>query len=99
MVKVIKTQCYLTTGYAVNRNVSIEMKIIQGVISRTMSHANHLAKETLFAIMLYGVMVAHKNLTLAILVQFQLGQFVTSSYTLYEGGQTTWSTMKGTSQR
>mgnify|MGYP007085037216 CR=1 FL=1 len=54
-VKVVKTQCYLTTGYAVNRNVSIEMKIIQGVISRTMSHANHLAKETLFATMLYGV--------------------------------------------
>lgn len=56
--KVVKTQCYLTTGYAVNRNVSIEMKIIQGVISRTMSHANHLAKETLLAIMLYGVKVS-----------------------------------------
>lgn len=54
-VKVVKTQCYLTTGYAVNRNVSIEMKIIQGVISRTMSHANHLAKETLFATMPYSV--------------------------------------------
>ena len=66
MVKVIKTQCYLTTGYAVNRNVSIEMKIIQGVISRTVSHANHLAKETLFATLPYGEMVTHKNLTLVI---------------------------------
>lgn len=57
-VKVIKTQCYLTTGYAVNRNVSIEMKIIQGVISQTMSHANRLAKETLFATMPYSVKVS-----------------------------------------
>lgn len=66
VVKVVKTQCYLTTGYAVNRNVSIEMKIIQGVISRTMSHANRLAKETLFATMPYGEMVTHKILTLVI---------------------------------
>lgn len=41
----------------------------------TMSYANHLAKETLFAIMLYSVMVAHKNLTLVTLVRIQLGQF------------------------
>ena len=62
-VKVIKTQFDLTTGYAVNRNVSIEMKNIQGVISRTMSHANHLAKETLFAIMPYSQVVRQRNLT------------------------------------
>ena len=61
MVKVIKTQYYLTTGYAVNRNVSIEMKIIQGVISRAMSHENHLAKETLFAIMPYSVKVSTQD--------------------------------------
>ena len=61
--KVIKTQCYLTTGYAVNRNVSIEVKIIQGVLSRTMSHANHLAKETLFATLPFCQAVRHSTLT------------------------------------
>ena len=40
-----------------------EMEIIQGVISRTMSHANHLAKETLFATLPYSQVVRQRNLT------------------------------------
>ena len=34
------------------------MKIIQGVISRAMSHASHLAKETLLATLPYSVKVS-----------------------------------------
>ena len=37
------------------------MKIIQGVTSLTMSHENHIAKETLLAIMLYGVKVSTQD--------------------------------------